>query len=340
MEIALHAADNSLAFRGDIDMAIMSLIVLSLVEKWKPLREQSSAGVRADNIPLAIGAIVFTVLALSLGDALIKLTSSNFVIWQIFVLRSAITIPVLLIVMRVQLRAYWHWPVDLGWTVLRSLLLVCMWISYYLALPHLQLSVAAAAYYTLPIFITLFSASFVGDSISRFGWIAVFLGFFGVLLILKPSSGDFNWYALLPLVSAMLYAVSMILTRTKCSAEHPLILSLALNIVFVVVGGCATILINLFASSEGGGFLFAPWAAMGMTEWSTMVLLATAIFIGSIGTAIAYQNGPSSMVGTFDFAYVGFAVLWGIFFFSDIPDLTSILGMALIVCAGVLSIRG
>ncbi len=247
MEIALHAADNSLAFRGDIDMAIMSLIVLSLVEKWKPLREQSSAGVRADNIPLAIGAIVFTVLALSLGDALIKLTSSNFVIWQIFVLRSAITIPVLLIVMRVQLRAYWHWPVDLGWTVLRSLLLVCMWISYYLALPHLQLSVAAAAYYTLPIFITLFSASFVGDSISRFGWIAVFLGFFGVLLILKPSSGDFNWYALLPLVSAMLYAVSMILTRTKCSAEHPLILSLALNIVFVVVGGCATILINLFA---------------------------------------------------------------------------------------------
>ncbi|MEH6631665.1 MAG: DMT family transporter [Halopseudomonas aestusnigri] len=303
------------------------------------MSEKSNVAVRADNIPLAIGAIVFTVFALSLGDALIKLTSSNFVIWQIFVLRSVITIPVLLIVMRIQLGAGWQWPVQFGWTVFRSLLLVCMWISYYLALPHLQLSVAAAAYYTLPIFITLFSACFVGTSISRFGWVAVFLGFLGVLLILKPSSGDFNWYALLPLASAMLYAVAMILTRTKCSAEHPLILSLALNVAFVMVGGGATILINLFASSEGDSFLLAPWAVMGVTEWGVMGLLATAIFIGSIGAAIAYQNGPSSMVGTFDFAYVGFAVLWGIFFFSEIPDLTSIFGMGLIVCAGVLSIR-
>ncbi|WP_419905169.1 DMT family transporter [Kiloniella sp.] len=300
---------------------------------------QGNVTVRTDNIPLAVGTIVFTVLALSLGDALIKLTSSNFVIWQIFVLRSAMAIPVLLVVMRVQLSTGWHWPVDLGWTVLRSGLLVCMWISYYLALPHLQLSVAAAAYYTLPIFITLFSACLVGDRISRFGWLAVFLGFFGVLLILKPSSGDFNWYALFPLASAMLYAVAMILTRTKCGNEHPLILSLALNVAFVVVGGGATLLINLFASAEGGSFLLAPWVVMGIAEWGTMVLLAAAILIGSIGAAVAYQNGPSSMVGTFDFAYVGFAVLWGILFFSDVPDLTSILGMGLIVCAGVLSIR-
>lgn len=51
---------------------------------------------RGDNIPLAVGTIILTVLALSLGDALIKMTSGSFVIWQIFVIRSLIVIPVLL----------------------------------------------------------------------------------------------------------------------------------------------------------------------------------------------------------------------------------------------------
>ena len=45
------------------------------------------------------------------------------------------------------------------------------------------------------------------------------------------------------------------------------------------------------------------------------------------------------MIGTFDFAYVGFAVLWGVVFFSDIPDGLSVLGMLMIVGAGVISLR-
>lgn len=70
-----------------------------------------------------------------------------------------------------------------------------------------------------------------------------------------------------------------------------------------------------------------------------MALLAAAILIGSIGAAIAYQNGPSALIGTFDFAYVRFAVVWGMVFFADVPDTTSTLGMLLIVGAGMLSLR-
>jgi drug/metabolite transporter (DMT)-like permease len=46
------------------------------------------------------------------------------------------------------------------------------------------------------------------------------------------------------------------------------------------------------------------------------------------------------MVGTFDFAYVGFAVIWGLVFFAEFPDAISIAGIALIVIAGILSMRG
>ena len=149
---------------------------------------------RPDNIALAVSVIILTVLALSLGDALIKMTSGSFVIWQIFVVRSLFVIPILLGVLVIRARGKPLVPVALGWVVLRSLMLVGMWVCYYLSLPELALSAAAAAYYTLPIFITLFSALFVGDRISPTGWVAVFMGFLGVIMILRPDAGDFNAY--------------------------------------------------------------------------------------------------------------------------------------------------
>lgn len=283
--------------------------------------------------------IVFTVLALSMGDALIKFTSGEFVIWQIFVLRSVLALPILLLYLRLKAPDALVSPPALGWVILRSLMLVTMWISYYLALPNLDLSIAAAAYYTLPIFITLFSAALIGDKISLLGWAAVFVGFLGVLLILRPKAGDFNLYTLLPLVSAVLYALSMILTRTKCRAVNPIVLSVALNLCFVITGTVATLLIIAFASAPREGFLLAPWAQMGGSEWVSMGVLAIAILIGSVGAAIAYQSGPPSIIGTFDFAYVGFAILWGLVFFAEVPDLLSLAGIAFIVAAGIMSLR-
>lgn len=293
---------------------------------------------RPDNLPLAVGVILVTVLALSLGDALIKLTSSSFVIWQIFVIRSLIVIPCLLALLLIRPGGL-HLPAAAGWVALRSAMLVAMWICYYLALPHLPLSAAAAAYCTLPVFITLFSALVIGERITRQGWIAVALGFLGVLLILRPGLGDFNAFALLPLIAAMLYAGAMILTRTRCREASPLLLSLVLNIGFVVTGGIAAGGIALLPAEARQGFLLAPWAGMGGAEWLSMALLAGALLIGSIGAAIAYQNGPPAVIGAFDFAYVAFAVLWGMVFFAELPDLTSALGMALIVGAGILSLR-
>ncbi|AMY70286.1 DMT family transporter [Frigidibacter mobilis] len=242
---------------------------------------------RPDNLPLAVGVILVTVLALSLGDALIKLTSSSFVIWQIFVIRSLIVIPCLLAVAG---RGALRLPQAAGWVALRSAMLVAMWVCYYLALPHLSLPAAAAAYYTLPIFITLFSALVIGERISRTGWIAVALGFAGVLLILRPGPDDFNGFALLPLIAAMLYAGAMILTRTRCREASPLILSLALNIGFVATGSVAAAGIALLPAEARQGFLLAPWAGMGAPEWLSMALLAAALLIGSIGAAVAYQK--------------------------------------------------
>ena len=128
---------------------------------------------RTDNLRLAISAIVFTVFALSLGDATIKQISADFPLWQIFVLRSLIAIPVLYVILSWRTPTVSVVPVQLGWTAVRSLMLVAMWVAYYAALPHVALSVAAAVYYTLPLFITLFSALFIGERVGSVGWLAV-----------------------------------------------------------------------------------------------------------------------------------------------------------------------
>ncbi len=316
----------------------------------------SQAQAPRDNLKLAVIVILLTVLALSLNDALIKWVSADLVLWQIFVLRSLFAVPLLLIILRVRFRRTPLRPRALGWTAVRSLMLVFMWVAYYASLPHLQLSTAAASYYTLPIFITLFAALFAGEKVGALGWLAVGLGFGGVGLVLKPAAGDFNLYALLPLLSAMLYALAMILTRTKCRDEHPLILAGALNLAFIAVGGIATLAGAAIEGAIGGAidgniesviggasaassFLSSSWAPMAGGEFLAVLLLTLAVLVASIGTAVAYQAGPSSVVATFDFAYVGFAVIWGFVFFAEVSDGMSLTGIALIVVAGVIAVR-
>lgn len=298
---------------------------------------------KSDNLVLAVVTILLTALALSLGDALIKLVSTDIVLWQIFVIRSVIAIPALVIIIRLQSMTTSLIPRRLGWTALRSVMLTFMWVAYYAALPHVALAVAAAAFYTLPIFIALFAALFIGDRVGPAGWLSVLLGFVGVLLILKPQAGDFNQYALLPLISAILYALAMILTRTKCRDESPLVLSLCLNVSFVVVGLAATVLTMLIDTpgdaEPGTSFLLGQWTAMGRAEWLSMCLLATAVIIGSVGAAIAYQAGPPAIVATFDFTYVAFAAAWGLLFFGEVPGTIKLAGMAMVVAAGILAIR-
>lgn len=275
--------------------------------------KSAASASKSDNIPRAIGSIAFAVLALSLGDAIIKSISVSFPLWQLYVLRSLIALPALLVFIKFRHPTTKLVPNSIWWVALRSLLLALMWVAYYSALPHLQLSVAAAAYYTLPLFITLFSSVLVGERVSARGWFAIGLGFAGVVVMLRPDAGGFNTFALLPIVAAILYAFAMILTRTKCQNESPLILSVTLNLMFIVTGVAASIILaalNLDAVTVSKNpFLLSDWIVLGSTETIALIVLAMAILIGSIFAAVAYQSASSSTVSTFDYTYLAFSVM-------------------------------
>ncbi|MEM6712615.1 MAG: DMT family transporter [Pseudomonadota bacterium] len=292
-------------------------------------------------MPFAVGTIVFTVFAMSVGDALIKGlgTDNGIGLWQLFAIRSALLLPIffstaLVVGLRTTLM-----PQRLGWAVLRACLLAAVWVTYYTALPHVPFSVAAAALYTLPLFIVGLSAVFTKDRVTLGQAVAALIGFIGVVLVLRPSGEAFTPYALLPILSALLFAAAMVVTRLHGRNEHPLALAFTLHLTFIIVGVIGVGVLSFAPHLIGVGFLTAAWLPLGTLNWQLMALLAISILIASVGTAIAYQKAPGSVLGTFEFSYVGFATIWGVLFFAERPDMVTLFGLSLIVVSGILVVR-
>jgi drug/metabolite transporter (DMT)-like permease len=293
---------------------------------------------RPDRTALGIGIILASVLTMAFADAVVKLVSANLTLWQIFAARSLVAVPLLAAILYATGIALK--PRAPGWAVLRSVLLVLCWIAFYASLPVLSLSVAAVAAYIGPIMIALFSAALLREKVTPAQWGGVLLGFLGVLAILRPGSDAFSWFTLLPILGAVLYALSMILTRSKCRDEAPLALALALHGAFVVTGLIATAVLALLGlardTKAAYPFLLGDWSPMGLQEWGVMALLGVLAAAYFAGVARAYQIAPPSIIATFDYAYLVSAALWGFVFFSEKPDLLTLAGMILITAAGLL----
>ncbi|MEH6527424.1 MAG: DMT family transporter [Sneathiella sp.] len=295
-------------------------------------------GMPPDKTAQGIVIILASVSMMALTDAIVKHVSTDFTVWQVFFARSLFAIPILLVIC-------WISGVSLTlknpkWTVIRSLLLVSSWIAIYASLPVLSLSVVAVAMYTNPIITALLSALLIGEPVSRRQWAGVLLGFLGVIVILKPGTDAFSWFALLPILGAALYSYAMILTRTKCQNEAPLNLALALHVTFLATGLLASLVLLLIelemTTKETFPFLVGDWFPLQMEDWALMAFLGLLSAIYFIGVARAYQIVPPSIIGTFDYAYLISAAIWGYVFFSESLNLSTIGGMVLITVAGVL----
>jgi drug/metabolite transporter (DMT)-like permease len=274
--------------------------------------------------------ILATVFAMALADAAVKLSSSGMSLWQIWVLRSALVVPVLLPLARKV-----PWPVGLHWVLLRSALLGLMYLGIYAAIPFLDLSVIAAALYTAPLFIVALSALLLNEPIAPRHWLAIFCGFAGVLVIVRPFGPGFTPLTLLPVGAALLYAAAAILTRARCAGISPATMGLWLNLTFLLTGAFASLIIHARALPDFGyAFPFGPWHRMGWTDWWVIGGLSVLMVGIATGLARAYQSPRPQVIATFDYTYLIFAAFWGYVFFGEVPDLWTIVGMVLIATAG------
>lgn len=293
---------------------------------------------KPDQVALGVTIILASVAAMAFADAVVKLVSSDLTVWQVFAARSIFAVPCLVALGYIKGVSF---PAMFNrWVFLRSLLLVLTWLAFYASLPVLKLSVAAVAVYTNPILTALLSALVLGERVSKRQWIGVLVGFAGVAAILRPGTDAFTWLIILPLMGAVFYSTAMVLTRAKCQDDDAINLALGLHGSFIATGLAATAILALInlapATAAAYPFLLGSWFPMDWTDWALMAFLGVLSAAFFLGVARAYQIAPPQIIGTFDYAYLVSAAIWGFVFFAEKPDSLTLIGMALITVAGLL----
>lgn len=288
-----------------------------------------------------IAWIVVAVALMALGDALVKAESANLSLWQIYLGRGLVAVPLLALLAILRGGQAALKPQRSGWVWLRSLLLVLTWGFYYSALPFLDLALAAVALYTAPLFIALISSRVAGQPVGRRRWLALLLGFAGVLISLRPDGGDVSGVILLPLAAAICYAAAMVITAERCVEEAPITLSLILNLALLLCGvlGLAVLQVLPLANDNIQPFLLDPTWQIESDAWPLLALLGLLIVVFSTAVARAYQLAPAPLVAIFDYSYLLFAALWSALFFAESPSLDTAAGMAIIALAGLVVIK-
>ncbi len=270
-------------------------------------------------------------------DAVVKLLSEGLPLWQFFCLRSLLILPVLFLV--IGRRGWRGLKLALApWVLLRSGLIVAMYVCFYAALPLLDLSLVAAVYYTAPLFIVVFSAWILREPIRPSQALAVLLAFGGVLIVLQPTGDGFSLAALIPLISALCYAFAAIATRGPIRGIDAWTLTLSLNIVFALLGGLGIVVLLVLNPDPSYPFLLQAWSPLDWEGFGTLCLLAAASIAVHLCLARAYQLGPTAVVAGLDFSYLGFAILWSFIVFDTLPSLTAAVGTLLIGAAGLWSL--
>ena len=299
---------------------------------------------RPDNTVLAVTLIVVAVFMMSVQDMIFKQYSTAMSMWQIFALRGLFALPLVFVVAFATGRQR-----DLlsgafqKWSIIRSALIVTMLISMYAALPVLSLSVVAAGMYTAPIFVTIMSALAINEPVGKRGWIAIAIGFAGVLIILQPGTDAFSHWVLLPVLGGFLYALANVVTRARCQSISATALALSLQTGFFFAGALLSVGLMLWPATveqaSGAPFVLGGWSSVGTSEWLLVAGLSVLAVLIAMTLAAAYQLGKPATVATFDYSYLVFVAVWDYLFFSTSPTVTTTIGILFIVSAGLLVLR-
>jgi len=292
----------------------------------------------AGMISLALGVMIF-----STQDAIIKGLSGEYAVTQAIVTRGLVALPILSIMVQMEcgLKRLWSrsfWPM-----VVRGLVLLVSYTSYYMAFPALPLAEAIALFFTAPIFVTLLSGPLLGEKVTPQSWFAVGLGFLGVLVILRPGSGLFEWAALLSLVSAAAYALSMVLARRVGASEPATVMAFYVNLVYLLgAAGIAALCHRLGIVKLGHpslDFLVRPWIMPTLEDFLLMALCGVIAAVAMSLLTHAYRLAEANLVTVLEYTGMIWGPLWGYLFFNEIPRWTTFVGTALIIIAGVYSAR-
>lgn len=214
--------------------------------------------------------------------------------------------------------------VNLRTQVVRGVLVVASTFAFITGLSLLPLADAIAVAFAGPLFLTILAVWMLDEQVAWQRWLGVLMGFAGVLIMLRPGSGGFNWPVLLPLAAGFLGALRDVVTRRMTATESTLA-TLSATTVFVVLGGLCTLPFGWRALSwQDSGLLLAGGLLIGMAHF---LLIET------------FRWAEASLVAPFKYSSYLWAVLLGFFIWGQVPGFWVMLGAVLVIASGLYILR-
>lgn len=286
---------------------------------------QSSSSVPAGRRRLSgplqgIGLMLLGILLFSINDALGKWLVGTYSVGAVLLFRSIAAILLLLPFIRRDggLAGLRKAPRP-GLQLLRVGLTTVEVAFFYWSVRYLPLADVMTFYLAGPIYVTAMSAVFLKEHVDRARWIAILVGFAGVVIVLQPSPATFSWPALIAITGSLFFAVLMIVTRQlRGSADSALL-----------------------AFSTGGalaaGAVVAPfaWVTPSPLDFALLSLLGIVALFASLCVNRSLKLAPASVVVPYQYTMILWAVVFGYVFFDDEPELHVLAGAAIVMAAGL-----
>lgn len=260
------------------------------------------------------------VACLCVNDALAKTLTASYSPLQIQFLRNLIALPFAILI---------AWKMG-GAPALRShrplahMLRGGLWIAatylFFTSITYMGLAEATALIFVAPLFITALSALMFREHVGWRRWLAVAVGFLGVLIAVRPGTSAFETISLLPVATAFIYALLMLSARWVDTRE-----SVWTLLLYMTATGA---LISLFLVP----FVWTPVNAQDLWLFAAVAIFGTA---GMTLMTQAFRLAPAVVVAPLDYTAIIWATALGWLFWNEIPDALTFVGAAVIIASGV-----
>jgi len=221
----------------------------------------------------------------------------------------------------------------------RGLFLFLSYTTYFMGLAALPLAEIAAIRFSAPLMITALSVLLLGETVRPSRWVALGVGFIGVLIIVKPGSANFNIGSVFILLSTLFYALSAMLTRrlqtTDSSATMAYYSSLFYLMAAFILAPLAIAVGPTPSAPPSIAFLFHTWAVPTLLDSIIMFGLGLVWAGGMYFMARAYSLALASVVAPFEYVTLPINTLWGFVLWHQFPTMATWVGAGLTVFSGL-----
>ena len=266
--------------------------------------------------------MILSVLFFSLMDVLIKITY-KFDVGQVMFSRALFgLIPIFFLIPKKQLKDFYKTKYK-GLHFYRSFIGAIAMYAIFVGLRNLELAEVTSMAFSGPIWVVIFSILFLGEKIKAKRWIAVGLGFTGVLVISKPGFDNLNFYYIYPVIFTLGFAGVSIFIRRLTLLEEPVYL---IAFYFSV---CSAIF-GLFTLPFGG------WLMPSGYELGLLILIGLLGSIANLLLTKSYQLAEVSLTTPLKYLSLVFATIFGFYIFNEVPTIYTLYGASLIIISSAI----